>query len=146
MAYQQYNDPAKLLLDICRPNWNEMSADEIDDLLSEMSKLGLDMNQDKNFKHDYTIATKEIYLSYLRRQKEADYMPPMFKDLDKEIRARIKEDHQSQAQTEALIPEYNTYTSENLARAHGKKAQIAKLRTDIAQKNMPQIVTPNQRK
>jgi GTP-dependent phosphoenolpyruvate carboxykinase len=146
MAYQQYNDPAKLLLDICQPKWGEMTPEEIDDLLSEMSQLGLEMNQDKNFKHDYTVATKEMYMSYLRQQKEGNYVPPLFRDLDKEIRARVEEHHQSAAQTEALIPEYNTYTSDSLAIVHEKRAKLAKLRANITQKNMNKIITPNQRK
>jgi len=146
MSYQQYNDPAKLLLDICQPKWSEMTPDEIDDLLSDMSQLGLEMSKDKAFKHDYTIATKEVYMTHLRQQKEGTNIPPLFRDLDKEIRARVEEHHQSAAQTEALIPEYNTYTSDSLAIVHEKRAKLAKLRANITQKNMHKIITPNQRK
>lgn len=146
MTYQKYNDLAKLLLDICQPKWSEMTAEEIDDLLADMSQLGLEMNQDKNFKHDYTVATKELYMNYLRKQKEKNYVPPLFCDLDKEIRARIKEYHQSLARTEVLIPEYNTYTADNLALAHEKRAKLAKLRANITQKNMNTFITPKQRK
>lgn len=146
MTYQQYNDPAKLLLDICQPKWGEMTTEEIDDLLSEMSQLGLDMHKDKTFKHDYTVAAKEIYMGYLRQQKEGNYIPPLFKDLDNEIRARIEEHRHSPAQTEVLIPEYNTFASETLSRAHETRAKMARLRATITQKNMNKLITPNQRK
>ena len=147
MSYQKYNDPAKLLLDICQPNWNEMSPQEVDDLLAEMSELGLEMSKDKTFKHDYVKATKEIYLSYINKQKKGDYMPPLFKDLDNEIRKRIGEKQKETAQTEVLIPEYLSTPSQNLSsHAQSVKAKIALMHAKRNKQLNPEIINPNQRK
>lgn len=148
MAYQKYNDPAKLLLDICHPDWNTMSSQEIDDLLAQMAQLGTDMNKDKKFKHKYMMATKEAYLKYVKQQENGDYIPPLFSDLDNEIRHSIAEEHEETAQTEVLIPDYiSTSPSQKLSsRAQTVKAKVALMRANMNKKINPDIIVPNQRK
>jgi hypothetical protein len=144
MPYQQYNDPAKLILDICQPKWSEMSATEVDNLLSKMSQLGLDMANDKEFKRSYTRIAKEKYLFHIHHQQEENYIHPTFEALDKEIREKIKETQNAATQTEVLIPEYADFNNTQMMHVHTQKvrAKIAQLRN----KKPPQIITPNQRK
>lgn len=93
------------------------------------------------------LALKEVYLKYLKQQKEHgdEYVPPVFSELDSEIRMRIAAQKKEtvQVQTEVLIPEYLTNTSsKSSSRIQSVKTKVVQLRAKIN----PDLISPDQRK